>query len=83
MKARNVKQNGTQYVLIHHIQKMLKPIQEKHSYSYCQKTSLNTIQLITFSIKTLKITDSCMNNINSILSTHNKNFLNPKQTSFG
>ena len=32
---------------------------------------------------TLKICDSCMNNISSILCNHNKNILKPKQTSFG
>ena len=32
---------------------------------------------------TVKISYSCMNNISSILSTHNKIVLNPKQTSFG
>ena len=36
-----------------------------------------------FNKSTLKIWDSCMNNISSILSTHNKNILKPKQTSFG
>ena len=32
---------------------------------------------------TVKISYSCMNNISSILSTHNKNILKPIQTSFG
>ena len=36
-----------------------------------------------FNKNTAKINYSCMNNISSILSTHNKNILNPKQTSFG
>ena len=31
----------------------------------------------------MKVSYSCMNNIVSILSTHDKNILNPKQTSFG
>ena len=36
-----------------------------------------------FNKNTVKISYSCMNNISSILSTHNKNILNLKQTSFG
>ena len=38
-----------------------------------------------FNKNTLKVSYSCscMNNVSSILSTHNKNILNPKQTSFG
>ena len=36
-----------------------------------------------FNKNTVKVSYSCMNNISSILSTHNKNILNPKQTSFG
>ena len=36
-----------------------------------------------FNKNTVKISYSCMNNISSMLSTHNKNILNPKQTSFG
>ena len=35
-----------------------------------------------FNRNTVKVSYSCMNNISSILSTHNKNILNPKQTSF-
>ena len=36
-----------------------------------------------FNKNTGKISYSCMNNISSILSSHNKNILNPKQISFG
>ena len=36
-----------------------------------------------FNKNTVRISYSCINNISSILSTHNKNILNPKQTSFG
>ena len=36
-----------------------------------------------FNKNNVKISYSCMNNIISILSTHNKNILNPKQASFG
>ena len=36
-----------------------------------------------FNKNTVKVSYSCMNNISSILSTHNKNILNPKQRSFG
>ena len=36
-----------------------------------------------FNKNTVKISYSCMNNISSILSTHNKNILNPRQTFFG
>ena len=36
-----------------------------------------------FNKNTLKISYTFMNNISSILSTHNKGILNPKQTSFG
>ena len=36
-----------------------------------------------FNKNTVKISYSCMNNISSILSTHNKKILNPKQTFFG
>ena len=36
-----------------------------------------------FNKNTGKVSYSCMNNISSILSTHNKNILNPKQISFG
>ena len=36
-----------------------------------------------FNKNNVKISCSCMNNISSILSTHNKNILNQKQTSFG
>ena len=36
-----------------------------------------------FNKNTVKISYSCMNNISSTLSTHNKNILNPEQTSFG
>ena len=36
-----------------------------------------------FNKNTVKDSYSCMSNISSILSTHNKNILNPKQTSFG
>ena len=36
-----------------------------------------------FNKNNVKISYSCMSNISSILSTHNKNILNPKQTSFG
>ena len=36
-----------------------------------------------FNKNTVKINYSYMNNISSLLSTHNKNILNPKQTSFG
>ena len=36
-----------------------------------------------FNKNTVKISYSCMNNISLILSTHNKNILNPKQISFG
>ena len=36
-----------------------------------------------FNKNTVKISYSCMNNISSILSTHNKNILNPKLTSLG
>ena len=36
-----------------------------------------------FNKNTVKISYTCMNNISSILSTHNKDILNPKQTSFG
>ena len=35
-----------------------------------------------FNKNTVKISYSCMNNIRSILSTHNKNILNPKQRPF-
>ena len=36
-----------------------------------------------FNKNTVKTSYTCMNNISSILPTHNKNILNPKQTSFG
>ena len=36
-----------------------------------------------FNKNTVKVSYSCMNNISSILSTHIKIILNPKQTSFG
>ena len=36
-----------------------------------------------FNKNTIKVSYSCMNNISSILSNHNKNILKPKQTSFG
>ena len=36
-----------------------------------------------FNKNTLKISYSCMRNIGSILSTHNKNLLKPNETSFG
>ena len=36
-----------------------------------------------FNKNTVKLSCSCMNNISSIISIHNKNILNPKQTSFG
>ena len=36
-----------------------------------------------FNKNTVKISYSCMRNIDSILSTHNKNILKPKQTTFG
>ena len=36
-----------------------------------------------FNENTVKVSHSCMNNISSILSTHNKNILNQKQISFG
>ena len=35
-----------------------------------------------FNKKTIKISYSCLDNISSDLSTHNKNILNPKQTPF-
>ena len=38
---------------------------------------------IIFHKNTAKISYTCMDNISSILSTHNKNVLNPKQTYFG
>ena len=36
-----------------------------------------------FEKNTIKISYSCMQNIGSVLSSYNKNILNPKQTSFG
>ena len=36
-----------------------------------------------FNKNTLKISYSCMRNIGSMISSHNKNILHPKQTSFG
>ena len=37
----------------------------------------------TFNKSTVNISYSCMKNINSIISSHNKNILNPRTTSFG
>ena len=36
-----------------------------------------------FNKNTIKISYSCVNNFSSVLSTHNENILNPKQTTFG
>ena len=37
----------------------------------------------TFNKSTVNISYSCMKNINSIISSHNKNILNPRTMSFG
>ena len=48
-----------------------------------EKFSLSHILHKTFNKNTVKISYSCMKNINSVVSCHNKNILNPRTTSFG